>query len=49
MHKSYLGELLEQIAVDRKKHPVRWFISDLKGWFFVTMNSVRICIKKIKL
>lgn len=48
MYKNYY-ELLEQIKADREKHPVKWFISDLKGWFFVTLNRVRIFIKKLKL
>ncbi len=38
-----------QMAKDGKKRPIRWLIYDLKGWFFVTMNKVRTCIKKLKL
>ena len=48
-HSITLDAIRMQMAEDRKKRPIRWLISDLKGWFFVTMNRVRICIKKIKL
>lgn len=48
MNKSYLDKLLEDMAADRKKHPIIWMWYDLRGWYFVTLNSVRIFVKKLK-
>ena len=48
MNKSYLDKMLEDMAADRKKHPIRWMWYDLRGWYFVTLNSVRIFVKKLK-
>lgn len=41
MNKSYLDELMEAIEADRKKHPIRWFFSDMRGWMCVAINAVR--------
>ena len=42
-----LDAIRSRMAEDRKKHPIRWFLVDIRFWLAITINRIRILITKL--
>lgn len=41
-----LDAIRRRMEEDRKKHPIRWFLVDIRFWLAITINRIRILITK---
>ena len=42
-----LDAIRSRMAEDRKKHPIRWFLVDIRFWIAITINRIRILMRNI--
>ena len=42
-----LDAIRSQMAEDRKKHPIMWFLVDIRFWLAIAINRIRILMRNI--